>query len=591
MNKQLLVIIGSLAVINACGSGGNSQTGSTPVVVNAPPAAPTQPETPTQSADKIKLNQVGFLPNDAKIAIIPDTQETAFQLVSANDSSVVFTGQLSEAQTWQPADETVKIADFSSVTAAGEYLLKVDGFDDSSTVTINNSVLLAAHDAALKAYYFNRASAELLTEHAGVWSRELGHADDNVLIHSSAASAQRPEGMRISAPKGWYDAGDYNKYIVNSGISVYTLLVAYEHHPAFYQNRDIAIPESADLTPDILDEIKWNLDWMMAMQDPNDGGVYHKLTTLGFSGSVMPNQATAQRYVVQKGTAAALNFSANMATASRIYADFPQFVTLAKEYRSAAVSAWEWANENPNVAYVQPSDVSTGEYGDSEFSDEFSWAAAELFLLTEDGKYLEQFQQINIMPSVPAWPNSAALGYISLLNNGKTIISSDDYNQLLDRYLSLADEIVSQHQQSAYAVAMQNSDFVWGSNSVALNKAFILLQAQRLTSDAKYKNAATGLLDYVLGRNPTDYSYMTGFGVKTPLDIHHRQSHADSVAEPVPGFLAGGAQPGQQDGCTYPSGFPAKSYVDDWCSYSTNEVTINWNAPLVYVLASLHTMQ
>ena len=586
MKKQAIVLLGSIAMINACGSGGGgSQTNSIPVVTN------TTSDTPAPSFQKIKLNQIGFLPDDAKIAIIPSGQATTFQLVSANDDSQVFSGQLSTPQIWQPAAETVSIADFSNFSAPGEYRLKVDGVDDSNIVTINSDVYLAAHDAALKAYYFNRASSELLAEHAGVWSRLSGHADDNVLIHISSASVQRPEGSIISSPKGWYDAGDYNKYIVNSGISVYTLLVAYEHHPVFYQNRDITIPESADQTPDILDEVKWNLDWMMTMQDPNDGGVYHKLTTLNFSGSVMPVQATTQRYVVQKSTAAALNFSATMAVASRIYGGFPQFITEADQYQNAAEMAWKWANENPDVVYVQPDDVSTGEYGDRVLNDEFSWAAAELFLLTDGEQYLEQFKLLSIMPSVPAWSNSAALGYISLLNNGKKVLSNEDYNQFLDRFISLADTIVSQHQQSAYAVAMQDSDFVWGSNSVALNKAFVLLQALRLTSDTKYKTAATGLVDYVLGRNPTDYSYLTGFGAKTPLNIHHRPSHADNVTEPIPGFVAGGAHPGQQDKCSYASDLPAKSYLDDWCSYSTNEVTINWNAPLVYVLANLHTMQ
>lgn len=584
MKKQCLLLLSSIAVINGCNSGG-PQTNSAPVVVTTPS------DNSTQSVEKIKLNQIGFLPRDTKVAVVANSPATTFLLVNANNDSQVFSGQLSASQHWAPAKDDVSIADFSSVTAPGEYRIKVSGFDDSNIVTINNDAFLAAHDAALKAYYFNRASSELLPKHAGVWSRPTGHADDNVLIHASAASVQRPEGTIISAPKGWYDAGDYNKYIVNSGISVYTLLVAYEHHPEFYQNRDIGIPESSDSSPDILDEIKWNLDWMMAMQDPNDGGVYHKLTTLNFSGDVMPNQATAERYVVQKGTAAALNFAASFAVASRIYQDFPQFADIANQYRHAAEFAWQWAQANPNVAYVQPKDVSTGGYGDKVFKDEFSWAEAELFLLTADEQYLQQFKQLNVMPSVPGWSNSAALGYISLLNNGKTILSSDDYNQLLARYLSLADNIVNQHQQSAYGVAMQSLDFVWGSNAVALNKAFVLLQAQRLTNDVKYKTAATGLVDYVLGRNPTGYSYLTGFGVKTPVDIHHRPSHADNVAQPVPGFLAGGAQSGQQDGCSYPSNLPARSYVDDWCSYSTNEVTINWNAPLVYVLAGLHTAQ
>src|SRR5690606_4601775 len=139
------------------------------------------------------------------------------------------------------------------------------------------------------------------------------HPDTEVEVHASAASADRPAGTVISAPRGWYDAGDYNKYIVNSGISTWTLLAALEHFPTFWRQRDVNIPESGDAVPDLLDEARWNLLWMLDMQDPADGGVYHKLTTLRFGGMEMPERDTARRYVVQKTTAATLDFAAVMA--------------------------------------------------------------------------------------------------------------------------------------------------------------------------------------------------------------------------------------------------------------------------------------
>jgi endoglucanase len=277
-----------------------------------------------------------------------------------------------------------------------------------------------------------------------------------------------------------------------------------------------------------------------------------------------------------------------MATASRIYANFPEFKDHADRYRAAAIDAWEWAQANPAVEYKNPGDVSTGEYGDSSFNDEFTWAAAELFLLTEEDNYLQAYKRYFAQPTVPNWQDTSALGYISILFSGKDVLSNSDYIEAKNRFLALADNIVTQHETSAYAVAMENGDFVWGSNGVVMNKAMILMQSYQLTNEIKYRQAAIGLIDYVFGKNPTDYSYVTGFGVKTPQDIHHRQSYADDVAAPVPGFLAGGPQPGQQDNCSYPSTLPAKSYVDDWCSYASNEVTINWNAPLVYALAAIH---
>ncbi|NEL80129.1 MAG: cellulase, partial [Xanthomonas perforans] len=138
----------------------------------------------------------------------------------------------------------------------------------------------------------------------GPYARAAGHPDTQVRIHPSAASATRPADSVISAPKGWYDAGDYNKYIVNSGISTYTLLAAYEQYPALFKAQALTIPDDAPGVPGILQETWWNLEWMLAMQDPADGGVYHKLTDKQFDGLVMPAQATQQRYVVMKATAA-----------------------------------------------------------------------------------------------------------------------------------------------------------------------------------------------------------------------------------------------------------------------------------------------
>lgn len=120
-----------------------------------------------------------------------------------------------------------------------------------------------------------------------------------VYIHPSAQTDKRPAGSIISSPGGWYDAGDYNKYIVNSGISTYTLLGAYEHNPEYFDTLKLNIPESNNKIPDILDEALYNIKWMLTMQDA-DGGVYHKLTNPNFDGFIMPDEADQKRYVVEK---------------------------------------------------------------------------------------------------------------------------------------------------------------------------------------------------------------------------------------------------------------------------------------------------
>ena len=248
-----------------------------------------------------------------------------------------------------------------------------------------------------------RVSIPLKEKYAGKWSRAKGHPDTQVLIHASAASTQRPEGTVISSPRGWYDAGDYNKYIVNSGISTYTLLSLYEDFPVYMKTVKLNIPESGNGVPDLLNETLWNIRWMLTMQDPNEGGVYHKLTNAVFDGMVMPDKATTPRYVVQKSTAATLDFAAVMAQSARIFGKFPKELPgLADSCLNAAKKAWDWAQKNPNLLYMQNAmnqkfspKVTTGEYGDRNVSDEFIWAACELFVTTKDDSYVKT---VNIMP-------------------------------------------------------------------------------------------------------------------------------------------------------------------------------------------------
>ena len=595
MNKyltNLACVFFIASLLFACSSGGSSNEVSPPPVIINPPVVSNPPVT-SSTDEKIKLNQLGYFTNAVKIAIVPSVDSNEFQLRDTSNNEIVYTGTLSENMTWDLSDsKEFRQADFSSFAMTGNYQIIVTGIEDSVIFEIANNVYDEVHDAAIKAYYFNRNSLELTPEFAGEYARPLGHPDTQVEIHSTAASTQRPAGTKFPSPKGWYDAGDFGKYIVNSGISTYTLLAAFEHYPDFYNSRSIDIPESSNTTPDILDEVMWNLEWMLSMQDPNDGGVYHKLTTLNFSGEQMPHEANEQRYFIQKSTAATLDFAAVMATASRIYSDFStDYPGKADEFRQAAITAWQWAQANQNIVYSQNGNgVSTGEYGDTQLNDEFAWAAAELFILTGLQTYKDEFFARNVGADAPAWPNVSALAYVSLLNNGQSLLNATEFQTIENTLLASADNILTTYNDSPYKVAMRRSDYVWGSNAVVLNRAWIMLEAYKLNSNNEFLNAAHGAIDYVLGRNPTDYSFVTGFGNKTPMGIHHRQSRADGIAAPIPGFIAGGPQPGQQDGCSYPSSQPALSYLDDWCSYSSNEIAINWNAPLVYVLAALSNL-
>ncbi len=562
-----------------------------------------QTTTPT---GQIRLNQIGFYPDLPKVAAVMDATGTEFYVTSAGTADTVFTGTLGALNTWIPANETAQLADFTALRTPGRYRIVVPGVGSSYEFEIKTGVFQGVAQAAIKGFYYQRASTSLGPVYAGRWARPAGHPDTNVRVHPSAASPGRPAGTVLASPKGWYDAGDYNKYIVNSGISTATLLALYEHFPAYFDRLDLNIPESENDVPDLLDEALWNIRWMLTMQDPGDGGVYHKLTTPNFEGYVMPAQARQQRYVVQKSTAAALDFAAVMAQASRIFSAFPdQLPGLSDSTLGAARGAWQWARQNPAVYYRQNTlnqafepDINTGEYGDGNVSDEFMWAATELYITAKEDSFITAFNPFTVQDiNVPAWPSVAALGFYSLLHNADALTPAANMLAIEREVIELADELTRNYRNSPFGVVMggSNNEFGWGSNSTAANQSMALIQAFRLSEDSLYLDAALSNFDYLLGRNATGYSFVTEYGTKTPMHPHHRPSAADGIRQPVPGLLVGGPNPGQQDkgDCpanAYPSVLPARSYVDHLCSYASNEIAINWNAPLAYVAGAFEAL-
>jgi endoglucanase len=557
--------------------------------------------TAQDAVSKIRFNQIGFYPDAKKIAVITDDISGDFLIKSVSSGEVVFKSKLSIPHKIDFSPKITRIADFSAVTKPGIYVLNLPGFGDSYTFEIKPKVFNNLTKALIKGFYFQRMSIDLKPEFAGKWSRAAGHPDTQIIIHPSAASPTRPAGTVISCPRGWYDAGDYNKYIVNSGITMGTLLSLYEEFPSYFDTLGINIPESGNGAPDLLNEVVWNLRWMMTMQDPFDGGVYNKVTSADFDAMIMPAASKTPRYVVQKGTAATLDFAAVTAQAGRIFDKFKiVFPGLSDSCVKASEKAWEWAVKNPKVAYNQElmnklfkPVINTGAYGDSDFSDEFIWAAAELYITTGKESYYKAYPMFpDAQMPIPAWGDVRLLGYYTLERFEKklTKTAAKDFPELKKRIIRKADEMTEGIAERPYQTVMGKSagDFIWGSNSVATNEGILLIQAYKLSGDRKYLDYALSNLDYVLGRNATGYSFVTGCGHKTPMFPHHRPSEADSIADPIPGLIVGGPNPGQQDGCkTYPSRIPDESYTDSVCSYASNEIAINWNASAAYLAGAL----
>ncbi len=532
--------------------------------------------------EKILLPQNGFVAGLNKVAVVRIPADS-FVIVN-RDQQVCFRGKLQEPAYWPYSGDWVQTADFSAFMTPGEYFFTLPGAGEKRKLLIREDPYGDMANAAVKAFYYNRCSYPILSQFGGVYLRESGHPDKVVYVHASGASAGRPEGTVISSPGGWYDAGDYNKYIVNSGITTYTMLLAYEYYPDFWKKRNLNIPESGNNIPDILDETLYNLRWMLTMQD-KDGGVYHKLTTKNFEPFIMPADGHEKRYVVQKNTAASLDFAATMAHASGILSGFAnELPGLADSCRKAAVAAWEWSRKNPAILYHQPEDITTGAYGDMDIRDEWFWAGVEMSQLTGSAfpdSFLNKLQF-----KTPTWDNVATLGLITALKAGSKL-KAEVYNQCQKVYFNYVDHLLVIADQSAWPVSLDY--WAWGSNSDIANQGLLKMIAYVFRKDMKYMHAAVNDMNYLAGVNPTGYCFITGFGEKSPKNIHHRVSGSDNIIEPVPGFLAGGPNTVVLTDCpdSKRSLLPAISYVDELCSYSTNEIAINWNAPLVFLSGAI----
>ncbi len=538
------------------------------------------------SQDQIRLNQLGFYRYGPKVAVVIAPETWYFSIKSPDLATSYHTGELSALESWSRSGEEVKSADFSSFTRKGTYVVYISGIGASYPFTIGDDNFTGVARGLLRAFFFQRCSSLLPLVNAGLWYRGAGHPDNNVIIHESAQSdpsrpGARKTGETYKSPKGWYDAGDYGKYVVNAGISTYQLLILYELFPDYFNNFSLNIPESGDTIPDILDEIKWELDWLLTMQDPADGGVYHKVTTKTFTGDVMPNAATGSRYFIGKGSAATFDFAALLAAAHRIY--HPFFPGFADSCLDAARYAWEWGTAHPDSTFSNPSDVVTGEYGDRSLRDEHAWAGFELFCATGDSSYRDTALSLSASYQLPEWPKVGLLGYYSMAFSRNDTVARD-------RILSIADGLVSRIGKNPYRTTISN-EFYWGSNGVVANQGMALMIAFLLTKDFSYLEGAIHATDYLLGRNATGYSFVTGYGKRPAAHPHHRPSTADGVSSPVPGLLVGGPNRSAGDGCAGEySSYPAKAWRDENCSYSTNEVAINWNAPAAFLAGAINAV-
>ncbi len=536
----------------------------------------------------IGLNQAGYRPGDEKLAFVV-SQARTFTVYNTMDEPV-FSGRIqpssSDAVETLPIDEkngeAPGSADFSSITAEGSYYL-VAGTEKSPAFTIGGEVYGTLTAAALKVFYYQRCGGDGLDgKYAGpVFAHEPCHMGPARYFDESDPTFG---SIVADVSGGWHDAGDYGRYASPAAKAVVDLLLACEYFPSI-ADMDFSGPLK------LYGEVRHELEWLLRMQNPGTGGVFHKVTTQVHANSACPPEDDhAQLYLSPISAQATGGFAAATAHAARVYRKLDS--GFADACLSAAIKAWKWLENNPGVnEYKDPSFFRTGAYNDTSAGDERWWAAAELYGTTGDASYLGYMSAAPLPAHGFGWADMGSYAMIAFLTAKNTDHGSELYKKVREYYLKEADRLVSVSGKEDYRICIEH--YVWGSNMHVANNAMALIIADRLNADKKYRQAALDHFHYLLGRNAIGMSYVTGFGENAPRRPHHRPSMISGQA--VPGMLVGGPferiwalERDPASKLFSESTPPAKCYTDVWESFSTNEICIYWNSPLVFILGWLN---
>ncbi len=557
----------------------------------------------------VRVNQVGYLPGFAKTATVVSSSPGPLDWQLLNPAGKVgASGKTRPFGDDRSSGDTVHIVDFSSVTSVGKaWKLRV-GTDESDPFEIGPDVYRRLKYDALAFFYLQRSGVEIKMPYAGsaAYERPPGHLGDKSV--PCAPEARCSYSLDVSG--GWYDAGDHGKYVTNSGISVWTLQNQHETLARFgatvsdFADGKLNIPDAGNGRSDLLDEARFNLEFMLKMQvpagQPGAGMVHHKIHGERWSDlPTLPHEDKIKRYLRPISTGATLDLAATAAQGARLWQKLdPAFAT---KCLTAAEWAFATAKKTP-IVRAEGEVKGGGAYGDGDLTDNFYWAAAELFITTGKAVYRDELSRSKYHAPRPnpmtsgnlGWDHSAPLGKISLAVVPSTLGEAEIADQRR-QMVEAADRFLATIEKRGYRMPLaSDSSYTWGSNVGVMNAAIVLGLAHYFTKDVKYANGAIECMNYMLGRNPMAFSYVAGYGTRAMRNPHHRiWSHQKDarLPEAPPGAVSGGPNSMLQDpyirklgksGCP-----PQTCYVDHIESYSTNEVAINWNAPLAWAIAFL----
>ncbi|WP_212989282.1 glycoside hydrolase family 9 protein [Actinoplanes auranticolor] len=551
---------------------------------------------------RVRVNQVAYLPRGPKKAtlVTEATTKLPWQLKNAAGATVA-RGTTVPRGVDVSSGQNVQTIDFSRYHKRGTgYTLVADG-ETSRPFDIDAAIYEQLRADALKFYYTQRSGIEIREDLRPGYGRPAGHVDVPPNLGDGSVPCQAGVcDYKLDVTGGWYDAGDHGKYVVNGGISVWQLLNQYERtaEPRKLGDGTLAIPESGNKVPDLLDEVRWELEFLLKMQvpagQPLAGMVHHKIHDANWTGlPLMPHLDPQQRELHPVSTAATLNLAATAAQAARIYRRYDK--AFAAKALAAARTAYTAALAEP-ARYASAADgTGGGAYNDDKVDDDFYWAAAELYLSTGEKKYAADIlaspvHTADIFSGTAAfdWASTAVAGRLDLALVPNKLPGR---NQVRASIVAAAEKYLKIQTAHPYGIpyAPANNVWDWGSNSQILNNLVVVASAHEITGRDRFRHAVYEGMDFMLGRNALNQSYVTGYGEVSSQNQHSRwyaRQLDPALPNPPRGTLAGGANSSIQDpyaqskltGCV-----GQFCYIDDIQSWSTNELTINWNAPLAWI--------
>jgi endoglucanase len=515
-----------------------------------------------------RFNSIGYLPNHPKVASISEAF-SHFDIIEAHSQTSVFQGK-SEGPFQQTDVETrVWKADFSKLIKPGTYQIKLDNGSLSDEFVIADDVYNDAFTTSMRAFYLWRCGTAVSGEYNGItYEHDICHTEDGYLDYIGQAGVQK------DGTGGWHDAGDHGKYVVNASITVGLLFYAWEHFNHTLSDWDFGLPETAPAYPQFLKEMKWETDWLLKMQYPDGSGrVSHKLTRTNFSGMIMPEDDHEKRYFTEWSSAATAGFVGMMAQAARMFQ--PYDAAYAKKCLDAAWVSYRFLIENPEHKRFVQGDFRTGGYQTNDADDRL-WAAAEMWETTGDKSCLIDFEtRLKTMDTMVDenwdWGNIRNMGVFTYLLSKRDGRDAQLLQRVKDETIAVANAIVDKARSDIYNRPLGDV-YYWGCNGTVARQALNLQVANMISPNPTYLDTALDAAHHLFGRNNYARSFVTGLGANPPMFPHDRRSSADGIADPWPGYVVGGGQ-------------DANNWVDEEASYSTNEVAVNWQAALVYLLA------